>query len=316
MLSETKDPTQSVVAPEGEYMRLPVVDCIPSGDNPRTEFDDDAEEEGGAADLAESIKEDGLYQTVVAMPIPADRIEEFYLSAIRRFPMSLLALYPADHRPTFVVVAGERRWRAALRVGRSYLHTLSFPFDWEHAERIMVSENAHRKALSSWDLANYLQRQLEKMQKKNSKVTQGDLAMRFRLRRETVSNLLRMLSLPEDLKLFVRDRRLNAFDAVLLGRVEDTNKRQEYLTLLMQGSIPRKQWQDLVRAYVHTKAEEQGKKIRGRAVGTNGRGVTARFVERFSHAPTSPRTRADAQCCCKPCLCPVHGLMRLVPDKE
>ena len=312
----TKTPTKKQ-SPTVLPKALLTIVCIP-GDNPRKDFGDD---EGEGEALAWSMQEDGIYQPIVVMEIPEGRASAFRERARRRHPDDILSRLQTARLPTHVIVAGERRWRAAITNATEYLPAMVYPYDAARARRIGIVENVHRKPLSSWDLADFLSGEFVEMKKESASVTQADLARRFGLTQGYVSNLLRLLELPEDLQVLVRERRLNGVAAVLLGRVENRTMRRHFLSMLVAGNCTHRDWMHSVRDYVDEQEQRAGRTSPGRSLTRSG-GVRLTQVYRektgattfVRHSIPPAYPKKGKVCICHSFNCPVHGLV-LPPAK-
>ena len=161
---------------------LPIDQLKPNRFQPRTQFDDEAIEE-----LAASIKTQGIVQPLV---------------------VSL------DEDGSYVIVAGERRWRASRRAGLETVPVVvrQVADDREMLELALV-ENLQRSDLNVLEEAEaYLS-----LQEKFG-LSQEDIATRVGKARTTVTNALRLLRLPEEVQELLREGRLTAGQArPLLG---------------------------------------------------------------------------------------------------
>ncbi len=162
---------------------LPIDQLKPNRFQPRTQFDDAAIEE-----LAASIKTQGIVQPLV------------------------VSLDQEDGK--YVIVAGERRWRASRRAGLETVPVVvrQVADDREMLELALV-ENLQRSDLNPLEEAEaYLS-----LQEKFG-LSQEDIAGRVGKARTTVTNALRLLRLPEEVQELLRDGRLTAGQArPLLG---------------------------------------------------------------------------------------------------
>ena len=161
---------------------LPIDQLRPNKFQPRTYFDEEAIEE-----LASSIRTQGIVQPLVVSPEPDG---------------------------TYVIVAGERRWRASRRAGLENVPVVvrQVADDREMLELALV-ENLQRSDLNPLEEAEaYLS-----LQEKFG-LSQEDIAGRVGKARTTVTNSLRLLRLPEEVQELLRDGRLTAGQArPLLG---------------------------------------------------------------------------------------------------
>ena len=169
--------------PAGPVQSLPVGSLRPNRFQPRTHFDEAAIEE-----LADSIRTQGVIQPLVVAP--------------------------DSQGNGWVIVAGERRWRASLRAGLDSVPVVvrEVADDRELLELALV-ENLQRSDLNPLEEAEaYLV-----LQEKFS-LSQEEIAARVGKARTTVTNALRLLRLPEEIRDLLRAGHLSAGQArPLLG---------------------------------------------------------------------------------------------------
>lgn len=169
---------------------LPIEDIAPGPNQPRTYF-----EERALAELTESIKANGIIQPIVVTPAPAG-------SSTR-----------------YLIIAGERRWRAAQRAG---MHDVPVVVrETEEAERLELAlvENIQRADLNPIEEARAFAQLVDVRG-----YTQDALADRVGKDRSTISNALRLLRLPEKVQTMVREGGLSMGHArALLGLSSDAD---------------------------------------------------------------------------------------------
>jgi ParB family chromosome partitioning protein len=164
----------------GGLEEIPVSQIRPNPFQPRQHFDEDE-----LAALAESIKEVGILQPVLVRET-ADGYE---------------------------LIAGERRWRAARRLGLHQIPALVRDTDDASALEHAVVENVHRTDLNVLEEAAAYQQLIE-----DFGLTHEEVAIRVGRSRAAVSNTLRLLQLPPTVQRMVRDRSLTMGHArALLG---------------------------------------------------------------------------------------------------
>jgi ParB family chromosome partitioning protein len=160
------------VAPSKDILRQLDVELIQRGKyQPRREMDPDALE-----DLANSIRAQGVIQPIVVRPLANGRYE---------------------------IVAGERRWRAAQIAGLLEIPTLIRDIPDEAAVAIALIENIQRENLNPIEESMALQRLLEEFS-----MTHMQVAEAVGKSRATVTNLLRLLSLVDEVKYMLEHREL------------------------------------------------------------------------------------------------------------
>jgi len=169
------------VAREERIASLPL-DLIQRGRyQPRRDFDPDSLRE-----LADSIAAQGVIQPIVVRPIGEGRYE---------------------------IVAGERRWRASQQAGLSEIPVVVRDVDEQAAIAIALIENIQRDDLNPLEEADALARLLTEFG-----LTHQQVAEAVGKSRTTVTNLLRLLELNDDVKGYLREGRLEMGHArALLG---------------------------------------------------------------------------------------------------
>jgi ParB family chromosome partitioning protein len=179
-------------AKAGEIQRLPLASIVPNPLQPRRLFTDDE-----LAELAASIRENGLLQPLVVRPSPesTDRYE---------------------------MVAGERRFRAVTRLGWADVPVLVREASDETLLVLALVENLQREQLNAIEEAEGYAALTEKFEMK-----QGDIARAVGKDRSTVANLMRLLNLPPSIRKLVESGELTQSHARPLLTVEDSVKASD-----------------------------------------------------------------------------------------
>jgi len=151
---------------------VPVSAVRPNRFQPRHAFDED-----GLSALAASIAEVGLLQPILVRPLGDE-----------------------DGHPVYELIAGERRWRAAKRIGLPALPAIVRDVSDLASMEQAVVENLHRKDLNPLEEAAAYQQLLE-----DFGLTHDVLAKRVGKSRTTITNLVRLLQLPPPVQRMVRD---------------------------------------------------------------------------------------------------------------
>jgi len=173
-------PGTDLDADPGGLEELPVASITPNRYQPRDHFDEEA-----LGALADSIREVGVLQPVLVRPVGDG----------------------------FELVAGERRWRAARRVGLQTIPALVRETDDSAALEHALIENLHRDELNPLEEAAAYQQLIE-----DFGLTHDDVASRVGKSRATVTNALRLLQLPPTIQRLVQERSISMGHArALLG---------------------------------------------------------------------------------------------------
>ncbi len=171
-----------LAADEAAVNTLPVREIEPDPSQPRKNFDAAA-----LAELAQSIAENGLLQPVAVRPKKAG--------------------------PGYILIAGERRWRAARQAGLAEIPALIKDVSEEAAAALALIENLQREDLDPVEQAEGLQNLIE-----NYGLTQENAAKRLGMSRSAIANSLRLLTLPAPVRAQVQSGVLSAGHAkALLG---------------------------------------------------------------------------------------------------
>jgi ParB family transcriptional regulator, chromosome partitioning protein len=154
-------PTEPGEARTSELRELPVDLVRPNPRQPRTDFD-----EGALVGLADSLKERGVLQPVLVRPLPGG---------------------------TYELIAGERRWRAARLAGFDTVPALVRPQDDAGSLELALIENMAREDLTPVEEARACALLVDELG-----LTREAIGRRVGRSRVAVSNLMRLLDLPED----------------------------------------------------------------------------------------------------------------------
>ena len=183
--------TREDVQASGGLRELPVAAIAPNPYQPRRDFD-----EAQLKELADSIEASGLLQPVVVRPRPDGHYE---------------------------LIAGERRWRAAQRLGWQKLPAVIRDVDDRSLLTLALIENLQRDDLSPIDAAQGYQQLMQEFS-----LPQQEVARLVGKDRSTISNTLRLLRLPAGVQQLLGRRVLSEGHARALLALEDS---QEILRL-------------------------------------------------------------------------------------
>ena len=171
----------------------------PNPNQPRTIFEDDALDE-----LAASIRTHGIIQPITLKEIDSDK---------------------------YMIIAGERRYRAALKVGLvqipAYIKTASD----ENTAEIALIENIQREDLNAIEIALAYQKLID-----SNGFTQEQLSERVGKKRTTIANYLRLLKLPAEIQVGLKNKRIDMGHARALISLDDPEVQLAlYEQILVQG---------------------------------------------------------------------------------
>lgn len=181
------------------------IDLIsPNPDQPRTEFDEEALNE-----LATSIKELGIIQ-----------------------PISLRKM----SNNSYQIIAGERRYRAAKRAGLKSLPAYVRTVEDETVMEMALIENIQREDLNAVEIALTFQKLIEQYN-----LTQEKLSERVGKKRTTIANYLRLLKLPAEIQLGLKNKVIDMGHARSLLSIDDASLQLKlYEEIKLNGYSVRK----------------------------------------------------------------------------
>lgn len=184
----------------------------PNPEQPRTSFDETALEE-----LAASIRELGIIQ-----------------------PLSLRKVGP----DTYQIIAGERRYRAARIAGLSsvpaYIRTAN---ETELTEMALI-ENIQREDLNAIEIALTFKKLIDQYS-----LTQERLSERIGKKRATIANFLRLLRLPAEVQLGLRDKRVDMGHARALLSIDDPSAQLKLYNQIVKEGLSVRRVEELAKAY-------------------------------------------------------------------
>ena len=167
---------------------IPVGELDPNPDQPRQSFDQES-----IAQLADSIRDQGVLQPLLVVPASGGR---------------------------YRIIAGERRYRASRLAGLETVPCIVKDIDVIRQMEIALIENLQREDLNPMEAARGIQALM-----KQCGYTQEKVSARLGKSRPAVANLLRLLSLPEEVTEMVRDGLISAGHARVLAGIKDPEEQ-------------------------------------------------------------------------------------------
>jgi ParB family chromosome partitioning protein len=176
--------------PAPELRRLPVDLIVPNPRQPRQSFDQEA-----LHGLSESVRERGVLQPVLVRPCPGG---------------------------TYELIAGERRWRAAQLAGLEIVPAVVAPYEDRESLELALIENMAREDLNPIEEARACSLLVDELG-----LTREEVGKRVGRSRVAVSNLLRLLDLPDEvLDLLVEGRLTEGHGRALLMAPDHADRRR------------------------------------------------------------------------------------------
>lgn len=177
---------------------------------PRTTFDEQSLEE-----LAASIKKLGIVQPLTVREAGGGRYQ---------------------------LIAGERRLRAARLTGLTHVPAFIRTANDQAMLEMALVENLQRDDLDAMEVAISFQRLIEECS-----LTQEQLSESVGKQRSTVANYLRLLKLPAEIQLGIRNKKLTMGHARTLINIEDPKKQISVYYKIVDGDLSVRQAEEIVR---------------------------------------------------------------------
>lgn len=198
---------------ESDVVFLPISNIIVNPNQPRKKFDQETLNE-----LADSIKQHGVLQPILVVK--------------------------AENN-TYMIVAGERRFRASTIAGLNQIPCLIKDLSERQVKEISLIENLQREDLNPIEASRAIKQLMEEYH-----FTQEIVAERIGKSRSNIANLLRLLTLhPEVLKL-VEENKLSAGHARALVVIEDVNQQIKLANYVVEKNLSVRELEKMVKALI------------------------------------------------------------------
>lgn len=191
---------QQRVKSTAEIYNIPQAMIVPNPNQPRKRFDYDELE-----NLAQSIRENGILQ-----PITVRKRED----------------------KKYELVSGERRLRAARLVGMVKIPSIVINIDDKNSAMFSIIENLQRQSLDFFEEAEAIEKLVGEYA-----MSREEVAQKLGLAPSTVSNKLRILRLPEEMRFELARAGLTESHARALLMLEDDNQRARALSIIVDRHL-------------------------------------------------------------------------------
>ena len=187
-------------AGSGSISEVPVEKIVANPNRPRRDFDEES-----LAELAASIRELGIVQPITLRD---------------------------QGDGTFLIIAGERRWRASQMAGLATVPAYVRTVNDENMMEMALIENIQREDLNSMEIALAYQNLMEQYN-----LTQERLSERVGKNRSTVTNYLRLLKLPATIQLALKRRELEMGHARALLSLDNPKQQLDMYEEIRSGGL-------------------------------------------------------------------------------
>ncbi len=202
-------------------IEIPISHISTNPFQPRTKFNDDSLEE-----LADSIRQIGVIQ-----PITVRETSDGY----------------------YQLITGERRLRAAKIAGINKIPAYVRGANDNDLLEMALVENIQREDLDAIEIAISFQRLIDECN-----LTQENLSQRIGKKRATVSNYIRLLKLPADIQLGIREKKISMGHARAIINIEDPKEQLELYYRIVKHDMSVRKVEEIVRKLTEKKEEQEG----------------------------------------------------------
>ena len=211
--------------PNKDAVTVRISEVEPNRSQPRKVFDDEK-----LAELAESIKTYGLLQ-----PILVQKRDGYY-----------------------EIIAGERRWRAALKAGLKEIPVIIREYSDKEILELSLIENIQREDLNPIEEAQAYKRLMDEFD-----MSQADVAQRVSKSRSAVANSMRLLKLDEEVQKMLTDGQISMGHARALLPLESSEKQVELAGKIVDHELSVRATEKLVKEMLKAdpKTETDTKRI-------------------------------------------------------
>lgn len=215
--AEEPQPREVVVSAMQE---LNLADIRPNPFQPRTEFDEEALNE-----LAASIKSIGIVQPITVRTVEGGKYE---------------------------IIAGERRYRASKLAGLTTIPAYIRKTEDDSLLELALIENIQREDLNAIEVAISYQRLIDECQ-----LTQDALSERVGKKRATIANYLRLLKLPAQIQLAIRDKKISMGHARAIISIEDPDTQFMIFEQILKYDFSVRKVEEIVRELSNPQPEPE-----------------------------------------------------------
>ncbi len=201
----------------GSVSELPIVQIEPNPFQPRTTFSPEALNE-----LSSSIRQLGIVQPVTVRKVGVDRYQ---------------------------LISGERRFRASQLAGLEQIPAYIRVANDEAMLEMALVENIQREELDAIEVAISFQRLIEEVQ-----LTQEQLSAKVGKDRTTISNYLRLLKLPPEVQLGLRQKQIGMGHARALINIGDPERQVALYRRIVESQLSVREVEGLARENASTPA--------------------------------------------------------------
>ena len=195
-------PAKEVISDKkGGVLEVALEKLLPNPDQPRKHFDHQELE-----DLTNSIREHGILQPLIVMPV--------------------------DASGKYILIAGERRLRASELAGLKKVPVIVRDVKDHERMALSIVENVQRSDLNPVEEAHAYQRLMDEFN-----ITQQEVSKRIGKSRSSIANTLRILELPDEVQKAVADAKISLGHAKILASLKSTEEQKNYAMQIIDNRL-------------------------------------------------------------------------------
>lgn len=204
---------------EEKFVEIDIDLIHPNPFQPRKNFSEES-----MTELVESIKEAGIIQPVLVTP----------------------------DETGYTLVVGERRWRAAQMLGLTKIPAVVKNIEESKQLELALIENLQREDLNPIEVASAYQKLIEL-----SNLTHEDLAKKVGKDRSSITNYLRLLKLPDEIKNMISEGKIDMGHARAILGVEDTATQKQLAKMAYEKGLSVRELERIVKRGIDKKKKEK-----------------------------------------------------------
>lgn len=251
-------------AGNGPTVEVPLAKIVPNPNQPRRDFDEEK-----LVELADSIKKNGLIQPIV----------------VRK------------HGIGYEIIAGERRYQASKRAGLERVPVIVKDVDDAEMYRLALIENIQRDDLNPIEEAKGYKTLIAM----NGVKSLGDLSELVSKSRSSISNIIRLLKLPEEVQDMVSDGRLTYATARAILAIDGEERQIALAQKAVENGMATNEVEDYVKAVkamderMAQQQEQEGQGEDGQEAATDSASDAQQQLPDLAEIPGASINRAVAR---------------------
>ena len=198
---------------EDKIINISISSLTPSTNQPRKIFDEKAID-----DLANSIKQYGILNPIIVRP----------------------------NNGSYEIVAGERRYRAAKKIGLEVVPVIIKNIDDTELSELALIENIMRENLTPIEEAAAYKEILQK-----SKINESDLAKKIGKSQSFISNKIRLLTLPKEVQTALNDKKISERHARSLLQIKNPSEQIKFLNRIITDRLTVKELDEIIKNLIN-----------------------------------------------------------------